>query len=184
MPLGGGYGVVGFVEDVQSGTMHAVREILEVVHPVPIHFVYLPLFGIHEAPGCQGIVVDEVPLIISVVLEHLEPLGYSLLNAEQSEILNRSFVFYFASGNTYTGLYPKRSRRVSTIMAGTMWKRQKQTRWWSRDVFMDPPGYQATPFRGILVLMTSLPISMISDQVSLYSDELVRLQILLVLKKK
>lgn len=59
---------------------------------------------------------------------------------------------------TYTGSYPKRYNMVSTRMAGIHWKRKKQMSLYIFDLFMDPPGYQATPGRGILCSTIFLPM--------------------------
>lgn len=68
------------------------------------------------------------------------------------------------------------------MIAGIVWKKNTHMLWYNRDRFIEPPGYQATPFKGILVSIAFLPISIMSVQDTLISAELVKLYTLRFLK--
>lgn len=76
--------------------------------------------------------------------------------------------------NTYTGGYRRQNNKQSIKIAGIQWNSIQQMLWCKRLLFIEPPGYQTTPFSGNLLQIIQRPQSINSFHETLISAELTK----------
>lgn len=133
---------------------------------------------IYDCAQIENIAIVEVPLIVGIIFEYVDTFLDASLNSAKSK--NRKIIdggrcnLCLCIFSTHIGGYRRQNSKQSSRMAGIHWNKTLQMLCCQRFVLIEPPGYQTTPFIGILLRRIQRPHSINSIHDILISAEVTK----------